>query len=468
LVYVWFDLEDYVTRESHDLPMRAIGILRKYNVPVTCKIVAEKVRSLVDNGRKDVLQAISENDIGYHLDTHSRHPTLYEYLADLDVRSGSKEFLTKEREGLEFVKQTFARQPSCFGHPGPTWAPHVYPALAEMGIPVYLDETSILNLNGQPYWYCGVLNLNGANENFLVFDYTFESPDGVEKLKRRFAAIHKRLQSTGGAVSLLWHLHTAINRKFWDEVNFGDGKNRSKEEYERPPPQPAEVTERAWRDFEELIRFMRSFSDVEFITASDAARMYAPASREGVNLDELGKISKHFSKSMDYFEEGKLVLSPAEGFGLITDALKDYGRSSALPDSREIRGYLGPSSLHTSKGQKAVASKDLITAASVVCSQLDKEGQMPSHITVGATADLNPQDFLMTASRLLSLIVARKTLPTRLSVSKGRPPHAKYISSVSFAKACKWKVLPPRFRAPKILEQIRLQAWTLKPAKRSE
>ncbi len=95
MVYVWFDIEDYVTKESHELPLRAFEILRKYNIPVTCKIVAEKARSLVENGRKDVVQEISENDIGNHLDTHSRHPTLYEYLADLDVRSGSKEFLAR-------------------------------------------------------------------------------------------------------------------------------------------------------------------------------------------------------------------------------------------------------------------------------------------------------------------------------------------------------------------------------------
>ena len=84
-VYLWFDIEDYVTKESNDLPLTAFRILKKYNVPVTCKLVAEKVRFLQENGRTDVLEAIAENDVGYHLNTHSRHPTLYEYLADLDV-----------------------------------------------------------------------------------------------------------------------------------------------------------------------------------------------------------------------------------------------------------------------------------------------------------------------------------------------------------------------------------------------
>lgn len=50
---------------------------------------------------------------------------------------------------------------------------------------------------------------------------------------------HNRLQKKeAGAVSVLFHLHTPLNRKFWDEVNFGGGRNTPKENYKRPPQQP--------------------------------------------------------------------------------------------------------------------------------------------------------------------------------------------------------------------------------------
>ncbi len=334
-----------------------------------------------------------------------------------------------------------------------------------MGIPVYLDETSILNLDGQPYWYCGILNLNGANENFIVFDYSFERPDGVEKLKRKFAAMHKRLNGRGGTISLLWHLHTAINRKFWDEVNFGDGKNRSKEKYERPPAQPPEITDRAWRDFEELIGYMCSFADVEFITASDAVKMYTHTTKESVNRDELRAVARHFSKSTDYFEGDNLVFCPAEGIGIITKALSLHDASAELPDTIQVRDYLGPSSPWKSKGRTKILTKDLMVAASKVTTLLETEKQLPTHIPVGTTADLTPEDFLSTGSKLLNLILADRKVPSSLTVSRGKRPHTRYINATNFAKACKWKVLPRKFKAPKILEQIRLQAWTLKPAK---
>ena len=245
-VYIWFDIEDYVTEESDDLPLVALSILDKHGARATCKMVAEKVRVLLERNRSDVISAISAHDVGYHLDTHSRHPTVYEYLSGKDTLDGAREFEERERAGLALVEKTFGRSSSCFGHPGPAWGPHYYPAMQSMGIPVYLDETPIVNLGNQPYWYCGVLNLNGANENFVKFDYTFESPKGITKLKEQFEEIHGRLErGQGGCISFLFHLHTAINKEFWDAVNFVHGQNRTKEEYARPPPQPLEVTERA-------------------------------------------------------------------------------------------------------------------------------------------------------------------------------------------------------------------------------
>jgi hypothetical protein len=80
-------------------------------------------------------------------------------------------------------------------------------ALPDMGIRVYLDETSILSLDNQPYWYCGILNFNGANRNFISFDYTFENPLAIDRLKRRFQKICDRAEATGGGlVSVLFHL----------------------------------------------------------------------------------------------------------------------------------------------------------------------------------------------------------------------------------------------------------------------
>ena len=261
-VYLWFDIEDYVTKEADEPILIFLNILRKHQVPVTCKLVAEEVRALIERRRTDVISAISECDLGYHSDTHSQHPTVWEYLAELDVTSGAKEFLSREKRGVQLILEVFHRTPSCYGHPGVMWAPHVYPALQGMGIPVYLDETKILNLNDQPYWYCGMLNFNGAGKNLMYFDYSFEKPDGIMTMQSKFKRIYERLnKGKGGAVSICLHPHTAVNKTVWDVVNFARGVNRTKEEYERPPPQPPDVTKRAYQDFEDFILYISSFEN---------------------------------------------------------------------------------------------------------------------------------------------------------------------------------------------------------------
>lgn len=464
-VYLFFDIEDYVTKEADDLPLTAFRILKRYSVPVTCKIVAEKVRRLMQNGRNDVISAISEHDVGYHLDTHSQHPTIYEYLADLDILHGAKEFMAREESGLKLFKETFSKTPSCFGHPGPTWAPHVYPALSEMGIRVYLDETPILNLDDQPYWYCGVLNLNGANRNYIPFDYTFERPKGIDTVKRKFRRNYVRLRrGRGGAISIMFHLHTAINRGFWDEVNYADGKNRRKEECIRPPAQPAEVTERAWKDLEELIRYISTFEDVQFITASDAARIYERPTEIVLPKKRLSDVAKHFRVSSRYLETDSGFLSPAEAFYAVTRSLSEYCDTGSLPEQVALKEPLGPTAPARTKGKKKLVTKDFLASAKAAVQFMESQKHIPNSLAVGSDAELSPHDFLATACKLLRVATAREGIPDCIIVSIGRPPQVNRLNVAAFRSACRWKVLPRNFKAPKIFEQAKLQAWTLKPS----
>jgi len=465
-VYLWFDIEDYVTRESDGLVLTALEILRKYKIPVTCKVVAEKTRALLANGRNDVISAISKCDVGYHLNTHSRHPTVYEYMANENVVEGAADFYTRERSGLQLVKRTFKASPSCFGHPGRAWAPHFYPALKRMGIPVYLDETAILNVDNAPYWYCGVLNLNGANENFILFDRSFEDPEGVIKVKARFKRIHDNLKESGGLVSILFHLHTAINKKFWDEVNFGKGKNRSPEEYVRPPPQPAYVTERAWEDFDELMRYVSSFEDVRFITARDAETMYKRPHVVGVNLGELRAIAESSRRGIDCVICGGKTFSPAQAFYTVIMALKEYRESGSIPSRLTVREPLGPveASVSNVGGETEIPKERLLAACALAADFIDTKGYMPGSLRLAKRVRLTPADFLTTASSALSTLLGTGVMPVLVPLLEGKLLATRHVDEESFRMACKWNVLPPRFSAPRILEQIKLQTWTLVPA----
>ena len=95
---------------------------------------------------------------------------------------------------------------------------------------------------------------------------------------------------------------------------------------------------------------------------------------------------------------------------------------------------------------------------------IDARGYMPSSLKVTEDVRLAPADLLATASSGLSKLLRTGEMPAAIPFVKGRFLVTRHVDEERFRMACKWNVLPPRFSAPKILEQIKLQTWTLAPA----
>jgi len=470
--YVWCDVEDYMNPETNNPPLQAIKILKKYNVPVTYKLIAEKIRFMKEQRRQDVISAINDYcDVGYHTDTHSRHPVTYEYITDMDVLTGAKEIEKRERRGLQELKNTFGHVPVCFGHAGLQFAPHYYPWLKKVGIQVYMDETKTVNMGDSPYWYCGLLTLTISyySKNFVCFDYTYETLDGNQKLKKRFQSIHDRLKKEGGGViSIEWHTHTAVNKVFWDTFNFANGKNTPKGKYILPEQEPPEVNKRALEDFESFVKFASSFEDVQFISATDAHRIYQRKIDLVLGVPEIRKIASRLSKSnkISYFRLGDEYISPAQAFCALTNFVASYSKTRRIPKRTAMNEPLGPMAPFKSKVEtRKLSISDLLSATERVSRFIAKKGCMPSSITVGDSAELAPSDFLATLAELTMLLIGRRSADGYILLQRARMiMGSKCVDSTYFKRASRWRILPRGFKAPKILEQARLQTWTLVPA----
>ena len=163
-VILWFDTEDYILPQSDDAAKRLAVFLTQQGVKATFKMVGEKARVLERRGRSDVIGALAQHEIGYHTNTHSQHPTPAEYESTLDWDTGVEEFVRRERSGFDDVRRIFGQVPTCYGQPGSSWAPQVFPALKKWGVKVYLDEGDQVGLNGKPFWYGGLLNIFNTSE----------------------------------------------------------------------------------------------------------------------------------------------------------------------------------------------------------------------------------------------------------------------------------------------------------------
>src|ERR1700683_5782388 len=79
-VVLWFDTEDYIELAADDAALRIATDLEKLGVRATFKVVGEKARVLEARGRRDVIRALAQHDIGYHSNYHSIQPTPALYL----------------------------------------------------------------------------------------------------------------------------------------------------------------------------------------------------------------------------------------------------------------------------------------------------------------------------------------------------------------------------------------------------
>ena len=269
-VVLWFDTEDYILPASDDAALRIADFLTQQGVRATFKVVGEKARVLEQRRRTDVIAALARHEIGYHSNTHSQQPTPAVYESVLDWESGQEEFDRRERPGLDDLIRIFGRPPSCYGQPGVSWAPQAYPALKKWGVNVYLDDGEQVQLDGKPFWYGGLLNIFHIDAGRQLEQNSDWS--NLEAAKANFKALYTQLSAElpGGVVSFMFHPTELTSEVFWDAINFAQGANPPRSAWKIQTERSPAQREQAFRYFEGLISYAKSFPGVRFVTASEA------------------------------------------------------------------------------------------------------------------------------------------------------------------------------------------------------
>lgn len=463
-VVLWFDTEDYILPPSDDAAKRLAVFLTAQGIQATFKVVGEKARTLERRGRTDVIAALEEHAIGYHSNTHSQHPTPAEYESLLDWETGMAEFTRRERPGFDDVQRIFKQKPCCYGQPGSSWAPQAFPALATWGVGLYLDEAEHLGLNGQPFYYGGLLNIFNTKEGPQL------RPNGqwtnIEESKTKFRQFYEQMTGNGGGlISLFFHPCEFIHSQFWD-MNFALGANPPREQWQIYPLRPPDSRERAFSYFEQLIRYMKSFPQVQFVTGPQAMRLYADGARERRFIpSEIADIASQVHSDVNFQVLERYTLSPAEIMTLVAE------RMAAQPsaDTAVVLPFTiyGPS----------LASPQMTEAVEVTWSQFERSvhdldrfiqhnHQIPNAVWLGSQ-NVPPEAFLVAMAKIVRKTATGGAPPETVTLTPARLATEKYVARDS-SEIWSWPIFPPGFHSEHLLELARLQAWTLKPAKRRE
>ncbi len=476
---LWFDTEDYLLQADDDASKRLAEMLSDRGIRATFKVVGEKARVLEQRGRQDVVAALKKHDIGYHANYHSVHPTPSEYLADCGLLDGIAEFVRREGGGAADVRRVFnVPTLSCYGQPGSSWGSQSIAALRAIGVtphgtPCYVDEGDHVGLNEQPFWYAGSLVVYHMGRNWTRME--LHDPAAVAPAKVQATAIADRLRAQGGGlISIFYHPCEWVHREFWDGVNFRRGANPPREEWKAPPQRSAAETEAAFARFGDYVDHLRSIPGTQFVTASDLPLLYRDAGRdEGVGADELLAIARQIAlaegKNVNFLIYQDRAYSAADQFELLTVACESItaGRQVIFPIRNS--GLLGPArSPATSLATAEIPWTALRDSLRDVASFLRTEHRMPDRVFIGSSF-VAPENFLLTLADFYQNYAAKQELKmtgmVRLA-SGGVLSSTQYVAEDTPDLFGGWVIHREGFRAPKILEVARCQAWTLKPALR--
>jgi len=441
-VVLWFDTEDYILPQSDDAAKRIADFLQQQGVRATFKVVGEKGRTLQRRGRQDVIQALARQEIGYHANTHSQHPTVAEYESKLDWEEGAEEFTRRERPGFEDLRRIFGKAPTCYGQPGNSWAPQVFPALKSWGVKVYLDDAPHVGLDGKPFWYGGLLNIFNikAGSDLRPND----DWSNLDQAKANFRTTYiQLLQSGGGVVSIYFHPCEFIHREFWDALNFAKGANPPRNQWKRPLLKSPQQIERDFGYLEGLVTYIKSLPRAQFITASQALEVMPDlAQGHEFSTAELLEIARGITPEVSFQIQGNYALTASEEFELLNTFVTHVIRH-ATPSPFRLRGTpYGP----------GLASSGLVNQIEVPWNQfsrtvldvdnfLSKNGQIPNVVWLGSTP-VPPESYLVALAETTRTLLTKRSPPDSVSIPPASLAAAHYVANDS-KKLWEWPITSP-------------------------
>jgi hypothetical protein len=411
-----------------------------------------------------VITALAQHDIGYHSNKHSQHPTVAEFESNLAWEAGVEEFNRRERPGFDDVARIFRKAPVAYGQPGSSWAPQVFPALQKWGVRVYLDEGKQVGLRGRPFWYGGLLNIfNTRDGEQLRPDETWSNLDSA-KIHFQDTYVAMTSRKSGGLISMMFHPCEFVHKQFWDAANFSDGANPPPDQWKLPPVKTPEETEKAFDYFENLIRFLKSFPRVQFLTASAAAERFRdPAHTHVFSPQEIGVIAGQVDPEVTFQTGDSFNLSASEQLYVINRFLVTTIQRQGTDTLVLEHTPNGPDSTPDPLTAKLLVPWNQVARTVLdVQDDLDKTGRVPSAIWLGSQA-IPPESYLVGIAQAAQGILQNAQPPDSITFAPARLAAADYVADDS-PDLWDWVIFPHGFHAPKMMSLAKLQAWTLKPA----
>jgi hypothetical protein len=273
------------------------------------------------------------------------------------------------------------------------------------------------------------------------------------------------LAEGGGVVSIYYHPCEFVHKEFWDGVNFRNGANPPREQWKLPAQKTPEETKTAYESFETWVRFMKRFPEVQFITASEAAKLYRDRARgRRFGSTDLKAIASAVGDEINFQKYKGYTLSASEVFTLLDEyvAQRAAGRT---PDSLEVKDPpFGPTSVSPEVADGTTTDWSQFSRTAVdVADFVRKQHRVPGTVWLGSKP-VSPEAYLRALAPVALELMDGKQPPETIEIKPTKLKAEAYVSDDDPKKLWGWVIFPPGFRAPAMMKLAKRQAWTLKPA----
>ncbi|MGN0573680.1 MAG: hypothetical protein ACI4IX_07045 [Acutalibacteraceae bacterium] len=429
-----FDTEDFTSDVSANAIKREADILSSEGVKGCFCLVGLLAERLLNQGRQDVLEALSHHEIQLHTYGHTLHPMLNEYTDIADFDAARNEVIRQETAALAAIKKAtgtervFAAVP-----PGNQKSYAAMYAYADMGIPIFAD-TLCDPVDGSGAFYCNIYNI----------DYTFcmESvffKGGEKEIKAELDKLASRKRAV-----IYTHPHISLFKEHWDIINYDKKNIYPFGKWKEAPRRSEEESERFYEKLVLLLRLVKSDPRFRIITYGELAKELAARPERTVSVSDIPRLREWLSHGLRP-TEGEGSLSVADIFLACRDLL--CGKQTHI--CGKTKGFL--------EAPRGITDPVTVTADEIRQSavSIPEDGFLPVQIWVNGKA-LGTADWLRAAMAVLCGEDTVTVTPGEQLVSLNILPR---VRDCSFAGT--WRHSDD-FKDKYLSDRLRLQCWTLR------
>jgi hypothetical protein len=291
-----------------------------------------------------------------------------------------------------------------------------------------------------------------------------EEPD-ITKARGKFEKIRQSLQARGGGlVSVYYHPCEFVHEQFWDAVNFSRGANPSPRQWRLPPQKSPAAIEQAFHNFQAFVRQMKNTPGTRFVAGRELLALYPDSSRQRkFSREEILDMARSVQVEVNFQRRREFILSSAEILSLLNRCLSGFIQEGRIPEAPPIQMAYGPPRLAPESRQDFAVTWDQFASSCLdVQAALEKNQQIPAEIWLGSES-IGPADYLVTLAKIVEGLISHGETPKTVTLLRGKLIASQHVADDK-SNLWGWVIFPEGFHSPKIMEQAKLQAWTLKPA----